>query len=56
MGSDDQGPWVIDLHSRNGVLVSKLPGVDPIRIEAGRKVHLPSGSTVAFGGRTIAVR
>lgn len=56
MGSDEQGPWVIDLHSRNGVLVSKVPGVDPIRIEAGRKVHLPSGSTVAFGGRTIAVR
>lgn len=53
VGRDDAGPWVIDLHSTNGVSVSKVPGTAPVRIEAGRKVHLPAGAVLAFGGRTL---
>lgn len=55
VGRDDTGPWVIDLHSTNGVSVAKIPGMPPIKIEAGRKVHLPARAVVSFGGRTLTV-
>ena len=56
LGRDEAGPWVIDLHSTNGVSVAKVPGAEPLRIEPGRKVHLPSGASVRFGGQTIEIR
>ena len=56
LGRDDAGPWVIDLHSTNGVSVAKVPGTEALRIEPGRKVHLPSGASVRFGGQTIEMR
>nr|NLI49961.1 FHA domain-containing protein [Propionibacterium sp.] len=56
VGRDEQGPWVIDLHSTNGVSVAPAPGVAPQRIQAGRKVHLAAGAAVTFAGHSIAVR
>ncbi len=56
VGRDDLGAWVIDLHSTNGVAVSREPGAPPQRIQAGRKVHLAAGAAVTFAGHGIAVR
>lgn len=55
LGVDDAGPWVIDLHSTNGVTVTRGDATDAARIAAGRKVHLSEGSTVAFGSHTIRI-
>ena len=56
LGSDEQGPWVIDLHSTNGVLVRRAAADVPGRIQPGRKVRLAPGVTVPVGARTIEVR
>ncbi len=56
VGLDDQGPWVLDLHSTNGVLVARTPGADPQRVPGGRKVHLAPGAVVRFGAHRITVR
>lgn len=56
LGRDDEGPWVIDLHSTNGAAVAKVSGVEPARVEAGRKIRLPVGATVRFGRHTIGIR
>ena len=56
LGSDEQGPWVIDLHSTNGVLVRRAAADVPGRIQPGRKVRLAPGATVHVGARTIEVR
>lgn len=56
LGRDDEGPWVIDLHSTNGVAVAKVPGGEPVRVEAGRKIHLPAGAIVRVGEQTVAIR
>lgn len=55
LGQDDQGAWVIDLRSTNGVRVARTASGVPTKIEPGRRVHLPAGSKVLFGHRTITV-
>lgn len=55
LGRDETGPWVIDLHSTNGVFVVKVPSGEPARVEVGRKIHLPPGSRLQFGGQTIEI-
>lgn len=55
VGRDDKGPWVIDLHSTNGVALLP-PGGEAVRIAAGRKVHLVPGAVALFGEHRIVAR
>lgn len=56
LGSDAEGAWVIDLHSTNGVWVARAAADTPGKIPPGRKVHLPAGARVRFGGQTVTIR
>lgn len=56
VGRDDRGPWLIDLHSTNGVDVSPAPDVEPQRVQPGRKLHLAPGASIRFGAQRITVR
>lgn len=56
VGRDDQGPWVIDLHSTNGVAVARGTGAASRRLLPGRKTHLAPGDTVTFAAHSITTR
>lgn len=56
LGQDDEGPYVIDLHSTNGVAVAKQPDAPKGRIEAGRRIRLASGATVHLGQSVVEIR
>lgn len=56
VGRDDEGAWVVDLHSTNGVTVATTPGAAPARIEPGRRIRLAAGATVGFGDQTLDIR
>lgn len=56
LGEDEQGVYVIDLHSTNGVGVASAAGAPVGRIEAGRRIHVPAGGVVRFGQRTVEIR
>lgn len=49
-GRDDDGVWVIDLHSRNGVVIA---GVSPEAVKPGRPHRLNFGDVVVLGDVTV---
>ncbi len=55
LGEDDRGPWLIDLHSTNGVSVVRSEAAEPSMAVPGSKVHLPIGSVVRFGERILEI-
>lgn len=55
LGADDGAAWVVDLHSTNGVWQASSRQDAPAKIEPGRRVTLPVGAVVHFGGQSGTV-
>ncbi|QNO38148.1 FHA domain-containing protein [Protaetiibacter sp. SSC-01] len=51
---DDSGLWVHDLNSTNGVWV--VHGEDVTEVAPGRRVNVPTGSSVELGDYVLSVR
>jgi len=54
-GADQDGAWVIDLHSTNGVWVSPRLGEGPAKLAPGKKTYLAPGARVRFGDQIATV-
>lgn len=55
VGEENSRPWVIDLHSANGVYVTEVGSPEPVRLAPGERRMLDSGSTISFGSRRIRI-
>lgn len=54
VGRDAQGLWVADAYSANGTRL-RLPGTEPETMERGARRHVPSGTVLEIGERTMTV-
>lgn len=53
IGADDEGTWVIDRHSLNGVVIVR--GGQPQRLMPGRRARVWSGDVLELGDRRLTV-
>jgi len=55
VGPMDQGAWVVDLHSTNGVTVNQ-PGATPQLLVPGEPSVVAIGTVIVYGDRTMVIR
>lgn len=55
VGEDNSLPWVVDLHSANGVYVTDVGSPEPVRLAPGERRNLSRGATIGFGSRRIRI-
>ncbi len=53
IGADDEGTWVVDRHSLNGVVIVR--GGQPQRLMPGRRARVWSGDVLELGDRRLTV-